>query len=423
MRIEELQNNLYIKSTDTVEKYLLNIIKEYFRDSNEALEGSREFIIREAVERLKTEMDYNALGVLSITLPNGEVKTGDVYLSLEELNGEPLISTKLSAFNVDFGDGPNTACEGNDYRLSNARMPLKHEHEISDILGLEGQLSSVITSLDRQGSLNHEHSNLSVLNKLKYTGTNDTIDLTIIDTLKPHIEDLFEQIQDIIAEYKSETQNSIGDINTNLTEINQELASMKTYVNNKCEEALNSAKEYTDDKIDDTIQTLKDFMDNNYVIKSDIEDLIDIAKNCYTLASTEEWNLYDLYLQLGANNKEITLQLSNNTLTELQRRNTNIGDSNIILDFSIEYTINNIVYKQPLPFVDKIESTNSYLYPLVPSYTMNGFVQNISIVSNRELKLQFKTNPGSVLINIINDRNSKIVCDVYTKDYARYNIS
>ena len=100
MRIEELQNNMYIKSTDSVEKYLLNIIQEYFRDSNEALEGSKEYIIREAVDRLRTEMDYNSLGVLSITLPNGETRTGDVSITLEDLGGEPLISPKLSAFNI-----------------------------------------------------------------------------------------------------------------------------------------------------------------------------------------------------------------------------------------------------------------------------------------------------------------------------------
>ena len=44
MRMEELEDSRYIKSTDSVEKYLLGIIQEYFKNSNTALEGSKEFI-------------------------------------------------------------------------------------------------------------------------------------------------------------------------------------------------------------------------------------------------------------------------------------------------------------------------------------------------------------------------------------------
>ena len=41
---------------------------------------------------------------------------------------EPIISTKNSAFNVNFGTAAGTACVGNDSRLSDARTPTSHAH-------------------------------------------------------------------------------------------------------------------------------------------------------------------------------------------------------------------------------------------------------------------------------------------------------
>lgn len=41
---------------------------------------------------------------------------------------EPIISTKNSAFNVNFGTAAGTACVGNDGRLSDARTPTSHTH-------------------------------------------------------------------------------------------------------------------------------------------------------------------------------------------------------------------------------------------------------------------------------------------------------
>ena len=62
---------------------------------------------------LQTEVlrkDLNRLNRLGISVTNINI-----------LGGEPLISPKLSAFNVNFGQEKNTACEGNDPRLSDAR--------------------------------------------------------------------------------------------------------------------------------------------------------------------------------------------------------------------------------------------------------------------------------------------------------------
>ena len=142
MRMEELANNNFIKGTDSVERYLLDIIKQYF-SSNNIDDDSREYIIKKAVERMKSELNIDNAGVVSV---NG--KTGDVTITLDSLGGEPLISPKLSAFNVNFGTEENTACEGNDPRLSDNRHPLQHIHEISEINGLGGELSSINNNIN-----------------------------------------------------------------------------------------------------------------------------------------------------------------------------------------------------------------------------------------------------------------------------------
>jgi len=48
---------------------------------------------------------------------------------------EPVIS-KFSAFNKNFGNGPNTVCTGDDPRLSDYRNPLGHSHLMSEISDL-----------------------------------------------------------------------------------------------------------------------------------------------------------------------------------------------------------------------------------------------------------------------------------------------
>jgi len=42
---------------------------------------------------------------------------------------EPVISSKGSAFNKDFGSSADTVCEGNDSRLSDARTPTSHGND------------------------------------------------------------------------------------------------------------------------------------------------------------------------------------------------------------------------------------------------------------------------------------------------------
>ena len=58
-----------------------------------------------------------------------------------ELNSkEPVILTKNTAFNKNYGSTLDTVCQGNDSRLSDARTPLAHTHTISNITGLQTTL-------------------------------------------------------------------------------------------------------------------------------------------------------------------------------------------------------------------------------------------------------------------------------------------
>lgn len=58
------------------------------------------------------------------------------------LNGKEPAFSKNTGFNKNFGSTAGTVCQGNDSRLSDARVPLGHAHVISDVIGLEVALDS-----------------------------------------------------------------------------------------------------------------------------------------------------------------------------------------------------------------------------------------------------------------------------------------
>lgn len=58
------------------------------------------------------------------------------------LNSKEPAFSKNTGFNKNFGSTADTVCEGNDSRLSDARVPLGHAHVISDVTGLEVALDS-----------------------------------------------------------------------------------------------------------------------------------------------------------------------------------------------------------------------------------------------------------------------------------------
>jgi hypothetical protein len=72
----------------------------------------------------------------------------------QEIKGkEPKITTKNTAFNVNFGSAAGTACQGNDSRLSDARTPASHSHGSLNNAGQIGSTSGLPIKTGTNGAL------------------------------------------------------------------------------------------------------------------------------------------------------------------------------------------------------------------------------------------------------------------------------
>ena len=291
MRMEEISNSRYIKDTDQVERYLLNLVEDYFKNSGVASPASKEYIIKRAVQRMKEEMSFDNLGVLSITLPSGEIKTGAVNITLEDLGGEPAITEKHSAFNVSFGNKKNTACEGDDPRLSDERKPLSHKHQISDIIGLQGKLSTLEGYLNRSEKFEHEHSNKSVLDMIVYTGDKTEIDLTILDTLENKTKEIIDEIRQEISDYKTEINNKITEVNTKINDTKQQIDGFKNDITNQNNEYLSNANDYTDTKIGEAKTAIDNKISTTLVTQDDLTNIMFATNNTYFYIGTMTFSL------------------------------------------------------------------------------------------------------------------------------------
>lgn len=292
MRMEELSENRYIKSTDTVERYLLELVRRYFDNANIASELSQEYIIKKALTRMKEEISFDGIGVTKIII-DGEEYTGAVNLSLEMLGGEPLISPKHSAFNVDFGTEAMTACEGNDPRLFNARTPLPHKHGISDVAGLEGILSTLTGKIERVNGLMHQHPNKSILDMLIYTGDKSQIDLTLLDTLEEKTNDLVNTIRSEVSQYRIDIDEKIKNVQINTDRLENKIKEFKESIRQRNAENLLEAKNYADGKD----LELKEEFDNaiaDFIKKDDLEPLLDVMQESIILIGIEEISLHEI---------------------------------------------------------------------------------------------------------------------------------
>lgn len=179
MRMEELNDNNFIKQTDTVERHLLELVRNYFKDGDGAADQrTQEYIIQKAVQRMKEELDIDNAGVVSI---NGQ--TGDIEINCETLGAEPLIEDKKTAFNKDFGTEHDTVCMGNDPRLSDRRIPKAHAHTIDEINGLSAEISRLSNMIDMLGNSGHSHDNRTALDKITYTGNSREINLDALEDI------------------------------------------------------------------------------------------------------------------------------------------------------------------------------------------------------------------------------------------------
>ena len=347
MRMEELADSMYIKQTDAVEKYLLNLVQEYFKNSSLASSTSREYIIKRAVERMKEEMEFDQLGVLSITLPDGVKRTGAVTISLEELLGEPEITPKRSAFNVSFGTEQNTACEGNDPRLSDKRDPLEHTHEINEINGLEGILSTITGKIERVNGFLHEHENKTVLDLLVYTGSKSSIDLADLEKIEDKIKQIIQDIENDMNQYRSEIQTKITQVNTEIQNVRTEIESIKKYILDTNKEYYEKSKTYSDEKITEAIQKIDKKLED-YAKITELSPIFDIASNVYTLVGSMEIKLSEYFI-LNQNEYICNVPIKQDILDELNTRLQMLKDTQI--ELILEHTNGIKMVYSALPYV------------------------------------------------------------------------
>lgn len=162
MRIQRKENNIYIKTLDNIDSYLINIINRYFQNDEKDIRLNVENIINEAIRRFKEDIEITIEDIItktSVASVNG--KKGNVVLKYSDVGAEKSFN-KNTAFNKNFGNEDGTVCEGNDPRLSDPRTPLKHSHEeYLTELDLERVL---LTTLANNG-LSISGSNIIISNK------------------------------------------------------------------------------------------------------------------------------------------------------------------------------------------------------------------------------------------------------------------
>ena len=393
MRMEELADSMYIKQTDAVEKYLLNLVQEYFKNSGLASSTSREYIIKRAVERMKEEMEFDQLGVLSITLPDGIKRTGAVTITLEDLLGEPAIVPKRSAFNVNFGTEQNTACEGNDPRLSDKRDPLEHKHEISEINGLEGILSTITGKIERVNGFLHEHKNKSVLDILVYTGNKSVIDLADLENIEEKIKKIVQDIENDITEYRNDIQTKVTQINAEIQTVRTEIESIKQYILDTNKQYFEQSKAYADTKINDAIADIDNKL-MDYTKKTELSPILDLASSVYTLVGSME-----IPLSNAANLKEYDADVSiaQDILDELNTRMQRLQDAQI--ELLLEYSDSSNLMRSNTPHV------------IIDDNAINGTLQTGIVFDNNtvHISISCESNIPDYIIN------SKIILNIYSK--------
>ena len=393
MRMEELADSMYIKQTDAVEKYLLNLVQEYFKSSGLASSTSREYIIKRAVERMKEEMEFDQLGVLSITLPDGIKRTGAVTITLEDLLGEPAIVPKRSAFNVNFGAEQNTACEGNDPRLSDKRDPLEHKHEISEINGLEGILSTITGKIERVNGFLHEHKNKSVLDILVYTGNKSVIDLADLENIEEKIKKIVQDIENDITEYRNDIQTKVTQINAEIQTVRTEIESIKQYILDTNKQYFEQSKAYADTKINDAIADINNKL-MDYTKKTELSPILDLASSVYTLVGSME-----IPLSNAANLKEYDADVSiaQDILDELNTRMQRLQNAQI--ELLLEYSDSSNLMRSNTPHV------------IIDDNAINGTLQTGIVFDNNtvHISISCESNIPDYIIN------SKIILNIYSK--------
>lgn len=303
MGLKEHNNNIVTKEQDEVEKYLMRIIQRYFDIENNYSKESIEAIILEALTRFKQIIVSESGFMFSLNQ-----MTGKLTLDISTFGGEPAFNKK-TAFNKNFGDVENTVCEGNDERLYNDREPLEHAHIDIDIKELENKIKTIVVPDEKDG---HTHKNKDVIDMLKYTGQQTTIDLIVIEYLQKAINEYIENLK----AYNRE----LGTIqNTALEKLKQYNVTLKQIIQNGqtlADNSLNwlsSAYKVSDDMISEYTQRMQRTL-LEYVSQLQIQSLNATFKRAYVCVKEGELEL--------SNDRITMLPLITQNITRLNEERT-----------------------------------------------------------------------------------------------------
>lgn len=395
MRMEELSDSRYIKGTDTVERYLLGLVQAYFKNGTVAFNTSREFIIKQALKRMKEELDFEDIGVLSITLPDGRVLTGPVTITIDDIGGEPKIIDKKTAFNVDFGDQQNTACEGNDPRLSDARQPLPHKHDIDDIIGLSGTVSTLSGMLSRVNAFAHKHDNKNILDMLIYTGTKTKIDLGSVEKAEERVKKLSDDIKKLIKSYQDDIPATAQSIHTLAEDTSKKVDEVKASISANNSTCLQQAKKYAEDEFTKITSTFNASSGGGgYVVKDKLDDVLKNA-TCFI-------GSMDISLNSLSPNTSISKVIDGNISTSLMNKGQDLEDCHFEFHFKHKDSNGNYVLS-PMPYM--VIDNSELVGQIIASYFSD-------INNHNQVIVTFERFVSSTSISL---NDTFIVVDVYAR--------
>lgn len=349
MRMEELSESVYLKQADTVESYLLGLVEEYFKVTERTPASSMERVVERCMARIDEELEYDGVGVTGIMLEGDtEPRIGSVRITKEEIGAEPLITDKRTAFNVDFGNTNNTACAGDDPRLSDKRMPLDHDHEMSDIQGLEGRLSTIDGKISRLLNSAHEHWNMTVLDRLVYSGSRERIDLKDFEDLENSISDRESLIRQNVDSAKEDILDLIDNINRSTANISETCNEVYQYITENSERLLAEANAQSDTNHAAAVSEINEALED-YATRDDIAELNAIMSEIYfpvgsmEILSSDYCNFddgMDIYEEID---------IRQDLLDEVTARGQNLDDC--LFQFMITYRSDNKTKVQHMPYI------------------------------------------------------------------------
>lgn len=178
MRVQQLENGIFIKSLDNIDSYLVNMMNRYFNSDNDDIRINIENIINEAIRRVKSEIDYIIKdSVIKISVTSVNKMNGDVILDYSSVGAERAFD-KSTAFNKDFGNVVGTICAGDDIRLSDPREPLEHQH-INYLTPLD--LEATLLSLLAKNGITINNNDIIISNKNLEISNGELIEKNVQD--------------------------------------------------------------------------------------------------------------------------------------------------------------------------------------------------------------------------------------------------